>query len=266
MLYNTVMNLGPYLLGPNATAENGIYTGDARLLAEAIPDNSIDLIFTDPPYPKEYLPLYGWLAETAARVLKPGGSLFAMSGGYWFLEVLDLMRPHLDYHWLCCMYQPSVNSTFRSFPKRLDVYWKPILWFTKGKYTGPFLADGINTSIPDKRFHKWGQPERWAFTFLERFRTDVVILDPFVGGGTVPATCKMLGRHRWLAFEIEPDVAERARQRVRDTQPPLPIIMPSQLGIELVPNENGGGREGEGQREQNAEAGAEPIKDGLDNA
>lgn len=59
---------------PQMSYEYGrIYTGDARELAKAIPDGSIDLIFTDPPYPREFLPLYGWLAETAAQVLKPDG-------------------------------------------------------------------------------------------------------------------------------------------------------------------------------------------------
>ena len=53
--------IGPYEL-------DRIITGDARELAKAIPDESVDLIFTDPPYPREFLPLYGWLAETAARV------------------------------------------------------------------------------------------------------------------------------------------------------------------------------------------------------
>ena len=42
---------------------NEIITGDARELAKDIPDNSIDLIFTDPPYAKEYIPLYGWLSK-----------------------------------------------------------------------------------------------------------------------------------------------------------------------------------------------------------
>lgn len=39
-----------YLLGPNDSAENGIYLGDARVLADGIPDRSIDLILTDPVY------------------------------------------------------------------------------------------------------------------------------------------------------------------------------------------------------------------------
>src|SRR5205814_2191015 len=54
---------------------NTITTGDAQLLSTHIPDNSIDLIFTDPPYDRDSLSLYEWLAEFAARALKPGGFL-----------------------------------------------------------------------------------------------------------------------------------------------------------------------------------------------
>jgi hypothetical protein len=38
--------IGPY-------QPNSIVTGDCRELSRAIPDHSIDLIFTDPPYLKE---------------------------------------------------------------------------------------------------------------------------------------------------------------------------------------------------------------------
>ena len=67
------MMLGPYELGPNNTPENGIYTGDARELAKEIPDESVDLIFTDPPYKKQFQYLYEWLPGEAARVLKQDG-------------------------------------------------------------------------------------------------------------------------------------------------------------------------------------------------
>jgi hypothetical protein len=60
--YNGDMErLGPYLLGPNDTDENGIYCGDARELAKAIPDESVDLIFTDPIYDR--IDDYRWLRE-----------------------------------------------------------------------------------------------------------------------------------------------------------------------------------------------------------
>ena len=43
----------------------------------------------------------------------------------------------------------------------------------------------------------------------------------------------MLGR-RYLAFEIDPDTAEMARERVRMTQPPLFVPEPQQLELEMA--------------------------------
>ncbi len=37
-------------LGPSGTDLNGIYHGDCRWLARAIPDESVPLIVADPPY------------------------------------------------------------------------------------------------------------------------------------------------------------------------------------------------------------------------
>jgi len=42
----------------------------------------------------------------------------------------------------------------------------------------------------------------------------------------------MLNR-QYLAFEINPDTAERARERVRNTQPPLFVMQAKQAKLEL---------------------------------
>ena len=52
---------------------NHIYTGDAKELTKDIPNESIDLIFTDPVY--QNLDDYEWLAQEAARLLKPNSTL-----------------------------------------------------------------------------------------------------------------------------------------------------------------------------------------------
>lgn len=111
-----------------------------------------------------------------------------------------------------------------------------MVWFVKGKYTNRFIIqDGISPAMQDKRFHGWGQPEDgatyWLYEMLQRLENSITF-DPFVGGGTVPAVCKMLGRN-YLAFEIDPDTAERARQRVAQTQPPLFVLQPEQVEMEL---------------------------------
>ena len=66
--------LGPYDL-------NTIITGDARQLAEAVPDESVDLIFTDPVYDR--IDDYRWLAETAARVLRADCVLLIIGGVFF---------------------------------------------------------------------------------------------------------------------------------------------------------------------------------------
>ena len=49
-----------------------------------IKDASIDVIITDPPYPREFIPEYGKLSTFSARVLKPNSSLIVMVGESYF--------------------------------------------------------------------------------------------------------------------------------------------------------------------------------------
>lgn len=206
---------------------NQIVTGDARELAKRIPDESIDLIFTDPPYPREYLPLYGWLAETAARVLKPGGSLIAMAGQSYIPDILSLMVPHINYHWLDC-YSMLGGQAVQIWQRKVITFWKPLIWFVKGSYDGPWAGDVIQSPSNDKRFHFWGQNERGTAAVIERYSTPSALLwEPFTGGGTVPAVCKMLGRN-YIAFEIDPDTASKARARVANTQAMHPAFLEEQ--------------------------------------
>ena len=65
-----------------------LYNEDFRNIRPAvIPDNSIDLIFTDPPYGIEYLDLYVDLGKFANRVLKDGGSLVTFIGQHNMIKL-----------------------------------------------------------------------------------------------------------------------------------------------------------------------------------
>lgn len=229
--------LGPYLLGPN-DENQGIYTGDAKELAKAIPDESVDLIFTDPPYSKEFLPLYGWLAKEAFRILKPSGFLLAMCGQLYLNQIFKMMDRHLDYFW---KYEVGLSGWAASvvWPQgntsvNIVVRSKPILAYSKGlalprtSTLSLFYGSG-----GDKRFHKWGQDVVSTRYYIDCFSApgDLVI-DPFVGGGTTPCACILINRN-WLAFEINPEMAELARQRVAQTQPPLFVPEPQQLELSV---------------------------------
>jgi DNA modification methylase len=211
---------------------NQIYTGDARELAKGIPDESVDLIFTDPPYPKEYQHVFGEMADYAQRILRPGGSLMTLCGHYQLPLVINELSRTLDYHWLCKL---ENTNWARLFGLNVMATFKPMVWFKRGWSSNPIVADGIIPGRADvarfKDYHKWGQHEFWASYYIERLTgEDSIILDPFCGGGTVPAVCKMLHRN-YLAFEIDPVTAQLARDRVANTQPPLPLAMPVQESL-----------------------------------
>lgn len=219
------MNIPPEYL-------NQIVTGDARELAKRIPDESVDLILCDPIYWQ--IEDYRWLAELGRRVLKPFGYCIAEAGTLYAFECMKAMADHLDYYWLI---SERLTYTAPMFARRVAMMHKPYLWFAKGIENCPkrrFALDGIG-SPKDKTWHEWGDGAASMMMLLDRLteRGDLV-LDPFTGGGTVPAVCKALGRN-YVAFEIDAATAERARERVTHTQMPLFVTEPQQLALDVQP-------------------------------
>lgn len=209
---------------------NSLTVGDARELAKGIPDESIDLIFTDPPYPKEYLHLYGWLAETAARVLKPGGFLCAMAGGYHLGSVFEqMLGKGLNWYFKIELFNGDSASTI-IFPRRIVTRTKPILMWTKGKGVIQIwqMTDVYQGQGRDKRFHKWGQDEgsaRYCIEYIVGTGNKAVLWEPFAGGGATLMACKALGVD-YIAFEIDPEAAAVARERVSGVERVSPVPAP----------------------------------------
>ncbi len=109
------------------------YRGDfTRLTDEHIPDNSVHMIFTDPPYGGEFLSVWGELGALAARVLVPGGLLVTYSGQYHLPRIMHDLDMHLKFVWMDCLYTPRRNALMR--PVRVKSRWKPMLIYVKGKY------------------------------------------------------------------------------------------------------------------------------------
>jgi DNA modification methylase len=227
------VRLGPYLLGANDTPENGIYTGDARELASAIPDESVDLIFTDPVY--QNIDDYRWLAETAARVLKPDSACLVHHGTGFLPETLDALKTGgLIYQWQAVCYMPGMTMNYINC--KMFNNWRSLLVMGKGtpRATGPVrdhIYDGNPAYLPAE--HRWEKGSIPTIHYISGFSSDnMIVVDFFCGGGTVPAVCKQLGR-RYLAFEINPVTAQAARDRVRQAQPPLPGLVTEQMEMTL---------------------------------
>jgi hypothetical protein len=211
---------------------NAIVTGDARVLAERIPDESVDMVVSDPVY--QNIEDYAWLAETSARVLKPGGDVLVYLAMYHMAPIMAAMSEHLTFRWLLAEKKLTAGTLIWSYS--LFNHYIPVLWFTKGSpRKGPHRMDFMwSQSEGGAVNHKWSKGAYRTAYWLRRFgQVADIVLDPFCGGGAIPAACKLLQRDS-IGFEIDPDTAERARQRVAETQPPLFVLSEEQAVMEAL--------------------------------
>ena len=126
------------------------------------------------------------------------------------------MREHLDYWWTFAV--PHVDVPRYVNDRHLQNKWKPIVAFGRLPIPLPpeWLGDFLEGGGRDKRFHTWGQPESEARYLVTRLtEPGDIVVDPFCGGGTVPAVCQVSGR-KWLATENNKETVAIARKRVAE--------------------------------------------------
>ncbi|MBM3182271.1 MAG: hypothetical protein FJZ86_18285 [Chloroflexi bacterium] len=142
-----------------------------------------DFIITDPPYPKEFLPLWETLAIRSSEWLKDGGLLIAMSGQSYLDEIYAMMGKHLDYYWTAAYLTPGQPTPLRQV--NVNTTWKPLLIYQKGKYNGKIFGDVFKSDGNDKDFHEWGQSISGMYDIISKIcLPGQWVLDPFCGAGT----------------------------------------------------------------------------------
>ena len=194
-----------------------LFVADIRSGLKEIEDGSVDAIITDPPYPREYIPLYGELSRVAQRVLKPNGSLLVMTGQSYLPEVIEHLGQYMMYHWTMCYLTPGGQSP-QMFQKRVNTFWKPVLWYVKGGYTGDYVGDVLKSPVNanEKDYHEWGQSLGGMIDIIERLTNPGdLILDPFLGGGTTGVAAVSMGR-RFIGSDIDSKNVNVSQQRIEE--------------------------------------------------
>ena len=190
--------------------------GDFRIKGQEIESESVDMIFTDPPYDKATLPIWNDLGEFANRVLKPGGLLLSYSGTMYLPQVYEMLGNHLEYFWTFAI-KHSGNNTY--VPKvNVHQAWKPVVGYCKppfNKYWKSFrdMVEGQQS----KDHHEWEQSEVEAAHYIKALcPKNGILLDPMMGSGTTLVAGINLGL-KCIGVEIDKAAYSTAEQRIKKT-------------------------------------------------
>jgi site-specific DNA-methyltransferase (adenine-specific) len=209
-----------------------IYHGDCREILPALLDQSFDLILTDPPFsvPVKY-------QDANGDHPRSWGDLAVMEP--FFREVLQDMRRvirHDGQTYICCdaeTYPVFFKTAYPLWPQsQMLVWYKPTgrrgrgwmhsyelilhLRMPQTEYAEGFRQDvvGIMPVRTLNRQHPAEKPgDLWSFLAENCTKPSPVILDPFLGGGSVLRFAKDRG-YRAIGIEIEERYCEIAAKRL----------------------------------------------------
>ena len=203
--------VGKEILPPEIKLINGDFTQD-----NTIPENSVDLIITDPPYPEEFLDLWGNLSEFAYKVLKPSGFLVAYSGQFHLTRVMVNLAEHLIYYWTMAITLPGGTQIVNG--RNLMCGWKPILVYQKPPFQKieKTFYDVVKSPQGEKELHEWQQSEGGVKQLIEIFsKQGDTVVDPFSGAGTFPKVAFDIGR-KAIGIEIDRLSYLKSKERILD--------------------------------------------------
>jgi site-specific DNA-methyltransferase (adenine-specific) len=177
----------------------------------------LDAIVTDPPYPKEYVGLFGELAKLAKKALKPDGVLAVMIGESYLPEILADMTAHMKYRTVMAYLTPGPATALWG-NANCNSQFKLILVFGGEKrIVSNVVRSAVLTSdAEDKAFHKWGQSVSGMYGLVKSLvNPGSTVCDPFLGAGTTAVACLRWHCHP-IGCDVVPDLVETARNRCSD--------------------------------------------------
>jgi hypothetical protein len=172
--------------------------GDCREVLADIAAESAALVLTDPPWGNASEPLYRWLADFAARVLVPGGSLLCFTGLTTWCRDAAILAAHLQPRPLLHVPHTAERPMRGEFVR---IGGRPVLWFSKGPRRNQLMVPTVIRGAKDKSLHPWQQGDAvWQWIEPLTDPGDLVV-DPFCGCGEWGHICAAMGR-RWIGCDL----------------------------------------------------------------
>lgn len=213
--------------GPEAQHNFGIYKGRAERLVPFVDDDSIDMVFTDPVY--NNIADYAWLLHESVRVLKDNRPVLAFTSTRNVGAVQAIADDVDGMSYVHTLYYVIVAKATKLRGYGIYTWTTPAILFTKGRPGDFRVYDDMpdtftcNNSPADGR-HRWNKNmavcERWISSLT---LVGDVVLDPFCGGGSIPAAAKR-NRRRWVGVDKDQVAATEARIVVNSVQPLATVL------------------------------------------
>lgn len=232
-----------------------VICGDAIEEMKKLPDGTIRLIVTDPPY--NLNKNYGnnqdklefdayidfsrqWLTE-AKRVLTDDGTIYVFMGMRYISYIFNILEQELNMtfnSWITWFYTQGIGKTKGFSPRHDD-----ILMFTKSSKNFVFHLDNIR--VPQKFYRsvnnmRGANPGNvWEFSHMHYCNKNRkkhptqkpeglyermilassdpgdVVLDPFVGSGTALRVCQQTDRSG-IGFDMNPEYVAMTKKRLAE--------------------------------------------------
>jgi site-specific DNA-methyltransferase (adenine-specific) len=194
-----------------------------------IPDKSIDLVLTDPPYGKKWargkncigeLKNKNERPENVSWDIKPSKEVFdeicrisknqIVFGGNYFADFLPSSN--------CWIVWDKLGDL--KLGEQIPFADCELAWtsFNRVVKKVTFIQQGFIKETQDIRQHPTQKPTEVMRWCLEKYgKPDDLILDPFCGSGTTCLAAKLLGRN-YIGIEISPEYCKIAENRLRNTE------------------------------------------------
>lgn len=211
-----------------------LYQGDCFTIMDNIPDKSIDVCFTSPPYNRKrndkyknyndtIEDYYGFLLKFIEKIrpkIKRHIFLNIQTNYYNKSEVYRLIGTYADYIQQIIIWEKTnpmpangynITNTYELF---IVIGKEPLKSNTT--YTKNIITTSVNSSTTTK-IHKAVMKQEVSDWFIEKFTKDNdIVIDPFMGLGTTGISCKNYNRN-FIGIELDENYFKIAEERINNT-------------------------------------------------
>lgn len=220
-----------------------LYFGDGFSLVKNIPDNSVDLIVTDPPYGINFTKGYksgstelvqgddGFtvmfflddILREYKRILKPNSALYIFTRfdvmPYWWIKLKNYFDAKNQIVWF------KGGGGMGDLKGNFSYNYESIMFATNGKHLIRGKRDGsvwqIGKTAPE--LHETQKPVELIEKIIEHSSDEgMTIFDPFMGSGTTGIACKNLNRN-FIGIELNEEYFNVAKKRIDNHTPQLKL-------------------------------------------